>query len=85
MMQKLLFLGGMLLALLTGNAVYAYDFKVDDICYTVTSFENYTVTVDGLKDNKVYYFKIAALKNGKPGKKTSSISPAATAGITIKT
>jgi hypothetical protein len=50
MMQKLLFLGGMLLALLTGNAVYAYDFKVDDICYTVTSFENYTVTVDGFNN-----------------------------------
>ena len=33
-----------------------------------------SVKVEGLKDNKVYYFKIAALKNGKPGKKTSSIS-----------
>lgn len=50
MIQKLLSLVGMSLVLLTGNNVYAYDFKVDGICYTVTSFENSTVTVDGFNN-----------------------------------
>ncbi len=36
--------------LLTGQKAFAYDFEVNGIGYTVTSFENNTVSVDGLNE-----------------------------------
>lgn len=46
-MKKMLLLSVILYA----SNVWAYDFEVDGICYTVSSFEKYTVAVDGLNES----------------------------------
>ncbi len=48
MKQKILTFILMWSALLTSHISYAYDFQVGGIGYTVTSFENFTVAVDGI-------------------------------------
>lgn len=48
-MKRYLIIG--LSALINVITAFAYDFEVDGICYTVSSFENYTVAVDGLSDS----------------------------------
>lgn len=48
--QKLGLLVAMLLAVLPSSA---YDFEVDDICYTITSTVDLTVSVDGVIDSAV--------------------------------
>lgn len=52
MKQKFLSFTLFMFALLTQQYGYAYDFEVDGICYTVTSFENFIVEVDGFKSTK---------------------------------
>lgn len=39
----------LLIGFLPTLSTYSYDFEVDEICYTVTSLENFVVTVDGFK------------------------------------
>ncbi len=51
MKQKLLSLGFVLLAIFAGQKVFAYDFEVNGIGYTVTSIENLTVAVDGFSES----------------------------------
>ena len=48
-MKRYLIIG--LSTLINVITAFAYDFEVDGICYTVSSFENYTVAVDGLSDS----------------------------------
>lgn len=76
-MNKILFFTIMLL----GNvAVFAYDFEVDGICYTVTSFEDFNVAVDGflsslsgiveIPDTVTYNnksFKVTSIASAKGG------------------
>lgn len=47
MKNRLLFL--VLFSFTVWQIAFAYDFKVDGICYTVLSFDNNTVAVDGLE------------------------------------
>lgn len=49
MKKRLLFI--LLFSLTVWQQVIAYDFEVDGICYTVSSFENFTVAVDGLNES----------------------------------
>lgn len=51
MKQKLLSLGLFLFSIISGQNVFAYDFEVDGIFYTVTSFNDLTVSVDGFSNS----------------------------------
>lgn len=51
MKQKILTFILMMSALWISHRGFAYDFEVDGICYTVTSFEDFVVTVDGLNSS----------------------------------
>lgn len=51
MKQKILTFIMMISTLWISHRAYAYDFQVDGIRYTITSFDDFTVTVDGLSEN----------------------------------
>lgn len=51
MKQKILTFIMMISALWISHRTYAYDFQVDGIGYTITSFDDFTVAVDGLSEN----------------------------------
>ena len=51
MKQKILTFIMMISALWISHHTYAYDFQVDGIGYTITSFDDFTVAVDGLSEN----------------------------------
>ena len=51
MKQKMLTFIMMIFASWISHRTYAYDFQVDGIRYTITSFDDFTVTVDGLSEN----------------------------------
>lgn len=89
MRQALFSFGLFLFALFKGSHAMAYDFEVNGIYYTVTSFEEFTVAVDGFSksmsgtieipstitySNKV--FSVTTIKSGQSSRIASVIIPA---------
>lgn len=84
--MKKLFLSLMMMVL--PSLVSAFDFEVNGICYTVTSFEEFTVAVDGFNESlsgiieipsSITYsnknFSVTTIKSGKSNRITTVLIP----------